>query len=91
MRFINHSKQLSTWTVACLTNLKNNFNPADNKLTQLKDDAVLVVHVLVESVSVLDEHAALTEEAQQDVGGPGTHHLSSNTLFSYSQTSTSDF
>ena len=51
---------------------------------------MLVVHVLVESVSVLDEHAALTEEAQQDVGGPGTHHLSSNTLSSYSQTSTSE-
>ena len=44
--------------------------------------------MLVESVSVLDEHAALTEEAQQDVGGPGTHHLSSNTLSSCSQTST---
>ena len=49
---------------------------------------MLVVHVLVESVSVLDEHAALTEEAQQDVGGPGTHHLSGNTLSSYSQMST---
>ena len=44
--------------------------------------------MLVESVSVLDEHAALTEEAQQDVGGSGTHHLSSNKLSSYSNTST---
>ena len=36
---------------------------------------MLVVHVLVESVPVFDEHAALTEEAQQDVRGTCTNHF----------------
>ena len=51
---------------------------------------MLVVHVLVESVPVFDEHAALTEEAQQDVRGTCTNHFSRNIPSSYSQTSNWD-
>ena len=51
---------------------------------------MLVVHVLVESVPVFDEHAALTEEAQQDVRGTCTNHFSRNMPSSYSQTSNWD-